>query len=115
MFKVAQLLSFNQDMAKQIFLEIQHGEMGAMRDLHPKEVPSVENQNILDHSWDSKGSLGSHCLLVFLGSQDFIQCIYDLKSILGAGEVAQQLRTLTALPEVLSSNPSNHVVVHSHL
>ena len=32
--------------------------------------------------------------------------------------MAQQLRaltTLTALPEVLSSNPSNHMVSHNHL
>jgi hypothetical protein len=33
----------------------------------------------------------------------------------GAGEMAQWLRALTALPGVLSSIPSNHVVVHNHL
>jgi hypothetical protein len=33
----------------------------------------------------------------------------------GVGEMAQQLRALTALPEVLSSNPSNHMVAHNHL
>jgi hypothetical protein len=33
----------------------------------------------------------------------------------GAGEMAQPLRALTALPEVLSSLPSNHVVAHNHL
>ena len=33
----------------------------------------------------------------------------------GAGEVAQWLRALTALPEVLSSIPSNHMVAHNHL
>jgi hypothetical protein len=32
----------------------------------------------------------------------------------GAGEMAQWLRTLTALPEVLSSIPSYHMVVHNH-
>jgi hypothetical protein len=32
----------------------------------------------------------------------------------GAGEMAQWLRVLTALPRVLISNPSNHMVVHSH-
>ena len=32
-----------------------------------------------------------------------------------AGEMAQQLRALTVLPEVLSSIPSNHRVAHSHL
>jgi hypothetical protein len=35
--------------------------------------------------------------------------------ILGAGEMAQQLRALTARPEVLSSIPSNHMVAHNHL
>jgi hypothetical protein len=32
-----------------------------------------------------------------------------------AGEVAQRLRALTALPKVLSSNPSDHMVAHNHL
>jgi hypothetical protein len=32
-----------------------------------------------------------------------------------AGEMAQQVRALTALPKVLSSNPSNHMVAHNHL
>jgi hypothetical protein len=34
---------------------------------------------------------------------------------LGAGEMAQSLRSLTALPEVLSSNPSNPMVAHRDL
>jgi hypothetical protein len=34
--------------------------------------------------------------------------------IQGAGEMTQQLRALTALPEVLRSNPSNHMVAHNH-
>jgi hypothetical protein len=37
------------------------------------------------------------------------------KKLLGAGEMAQWLRALTALPEVLSSIPSNHMVAHNHL
>ena len=32
-----------------------------------------------------------------------------------AGEMAQRFKTLTALPEVLSSIPSNHMVAHNHL
>jgi hypothetical protein len=32
-----------------------------------------------------------------------------------AGEMAQWLRALTALPEVLNSNPSNHMVAPNHL
>jgi hypothetical protein len=33
----------------------------------------------------------------------------------GAGEMAQWLRSLTALPEVLSSVPSNRMMAHNHL
>jgi hypothetical protein len=32
----------------------------------------------------------------------------------GAGEMAQWVRALTALPKDLSSNPSNHIVAHNH-
>jgi hypothetical protein len=32
-----------------------------------------------------------------------------------AGEMAQWLRTLATLPEVLSSIPSNHMAAHNHL
>jgi hypothetical protein len=38
-----------------------------------------------------------------------------INTIYGAGEMAQRLRALTALAEVLSSIPSNHMVAHSHL
>ena len=34
--------------------------------------------------------------------------------IIGAGEMTQRVRALTALPKVLSSNPSNHMVAHNH-
>ena len=33
----------------------------------------------------------------------------------GAGEMAQWLRALSALPKVLSSIPGNHMVAHNHL
>jgi hypothetical protein len=36
-------------------------------------------------------------------------------SLYGPGEMAQQLRALIALPEVLSSIPSNHMAAHKHL
>ena len=42
--------------------------------------------------------------------------IQEVKTFPGAGEMAQQVRTLTALPKkVLNSIPSNHRVAHSHL
>jgi hypothetical protein len=37
------------------------------------------------------------------------------KKFIGAGEMAQQLRALTALPKVLSSIPGNHMVANNHL
>jgi hypothetical protein len=40
---------------------------------------------------------------------------FGKKVIKGAVEMAQQFRALTALPEVLSSIPSNHMVAHNHL
>ena len=43
----------------------------------------------------------------------------NIKSLLRltnwTGEMSQRLRTLSALPEVLSSIPSNHMVAHNHL
>jgi hypothetical protein len=42
--------------------------------------------------------------------------VYEqLRNVSRAGEMAQWLRALTALPEVMSSNPSNHTVAHNHL
>jgi hypothetical protein len=53
---------------------------------------------------------------VFISSPAILQMIQmSLRSSLGAGEMAQWLRALTALPEVLSSNPCNHMVAHNHL
>jgi hypothetical protein len=40
---------------------------------------------------------------------------FNLDSMTWAGEMAQWLSALTALPEVLSSIPSNHMVAHNHL
>jgi hypothetical protein len=41
---------------------------------------------------------------------------YILKLFIsGAGEMAQRIRALSALPEVLSSIPSHHMVAHNHL
>ena len=40
----------------------------------------------------------------------FLSCI---KRTVGTGEMVQQLRALTALPKVVSSNPSNHMMAGS--
>jgi hypothetical protein len=42
-------------------------------------------------------------------------CLVRLKYSVRVEELAQWLRVLTALPEVLSSIPSNHMVAHNHL
>ena len=41
--------------------------------------------------------------------------LYAVERPSAAREMAQWLRALTALPEVLSSSPSNHMVAHNHL
>jgi hypothetical protein len=54
--------------------------------------------------------------LVDGGLEGRLKCLSTLikSRFWGAGEMAQRLRALTALPEVLSSNPSNHMVTHNH-
>ena len=41
--------------------------------------------------------------------------VFLYKSCSGAGEMAQKLRALAALPEVLSSSPSSHMGAHKDL
>jgi hypothetical protein len=41
-------------------------------------------------------------------------CLEKNKNQNGAGEMTQWLRALTALPKVLSSNPTNHMVAYNH-
>jgi hypothetical protein len=48
-----------------------------------------------------------------LGKADFSNSLRNPE--LGAEEMAQRLRALTALLKVLSSSPSNHMVAHNHL
>jgi hypothetical protein len=57
-------------------------------------------------------SLIAHCLVS--ASHKIYLFLALVRYIPGAGEMAQQLRALTALPKVLSSNPSNHMVAHNH-
>jgi hypothetical protein len=45
--------------------------------------------------------------------RDYFEFIKEGKA--QAGEMAQWVRALIALPKVLSSNPSNHMVAHNHL
>ena len=46
----------------------------------------------------------------------YIMYVFFFKTgFTGAGEMAQWLRALPALPRVLSSIPSNHMVTHNHL
>jgi len=56
--------------------------------------------------------LGS--VLEFSRVTELMGSLYIVR-ICWAGMMAQWLRALTALPEVLSSNPSNHMVAHNHL
>jgi hypothetical protein len=55
------------------------------------------------------------CLVGFLFLANHRNNRFIKKLSILAGDMAQRLRALTALPEVLSSNPSNHMVAHNHL
>jgi hypothetical protein len=46
-------------------------------------------------------------IIIDVGKASTISYDKEIRN-LGAGEIAQQLRTPAALPEVLSSNPSAH-------
>lgn len=51
-----------------------------------------------------------------MGNPENVLEVQDCKSAQhGAGEMAQRLRALAALPEVLSSIPSNYMVAHNDL
>ena len=52
---------------------------------------------------------------VYLWSVGMCYHCYSLKMRFWAGEIAQWLRALPALPKVLISIPSNHMVAHNHL
>jgi hypothetical protein len=56
----------------------------------------------------------SHPILLTLTTFTFFFLIFK-KFFIEAEEMAQRLRALTALPEVLSSIPSNHMVASDHL
>jgi hypothetical protein len=62
------------------------------------------------HRWDSG-----------LSEKEFLACSEDIQAHIifvlrkGAGEMAQGLRALTALPKVLSSILNSHMVAHNHL
>jgi len=61
--------------------------------------------------YEAQGLCVCVCVCIYI----YIYIYMDLKVEEGAIEMSQQLRALTALPEVLSSIPSNHMVAHNHL
>jgi len=77
-------------------------QLGVLKNLPP---------DLVIHFWDPHG--GRKISQVALPHHTFIKKflnIYYFKINSWAREMAQQLRGLTALPEVPSSNPSNHLV-----
>ena len=51
----------------------------------------------------------------FQDNQGYVETLSQKQKQMGAGEMAQRVRALTALLKVLSSNPTNHMVAHNHL
>ena len=67
------------------------------------ELGSSERASILNHGANSLYSWKTTYAISFI-----------LFLTQGAGEMAQRVRAPTALPKVMSSNPSTHVVAHNH-
>jgi hypothetical protein len=66
--------------------------------------PIISNENNLDEPQDTE-----------IAIINFIKRFQFKEDTIGAGEMAQQLKALTALLKVLSSNPSNHMMADNHL
>jgi hypothetical protein len=62
-----------------------------------------------------KADPGAHGHVQLYGSLGYMRPFLSTRTNPRAGEMAQWVRALTALPKVLSSNPSNHMVAHNHL
>ncbi|XP_059126870.1 N-acetylglucosaminyl-phosphatidylinositol de-N-acetylase isoform X5 [Peromyscus eremicus] len=71
---------------------------------------------LVKNSWHDNRVCIKHLARPGQGASTINECKRAIKIVhTGAGEMAQRLRALAALPEVLSSIPSNHMVPHSHL
>jgi hypothetical protein len=68
-----------------------------------------EPRNKYSYSYRKKEERQSLCVMLYKNQPRWVK---EHKAC--AGEMAQQLKTLTALLKVLSSNPSNRMVAHSH-
>jgi hypothetical protein len=84
------------------------------------EESKAATSDLLSGGSRSDGSrdkrMGEFNMLLCTSGKGFAPLNLCLKNACRAGEMmAQQLRTLTALPKALSSIPSNHMVGHNHL
>jgi hypothetical protein len=92
-----------------------------LRELGTGTGSSARAASILNHCASSPGPspppfMPGRFLLFCKSSGHICPSLLSLKKFeMGAGEMAQQLRALTALLEVLSSIPSNRMVTHNHL
>jgi hypothetical protein len=94
--------------------EVSHSWLG-------QELSSTTLDPIQHHPRDSRSSHAFQTLNLKSGAYNALTFGHSrvalpfIKRKTGAGGMAQQLRALTALPEVLSSIPSNHMLAHNHL
>jgi hypothetical protein len=70
---------------------------------------------LLFHPTCTDYTFNKHLVFADISSLTLSLEAFGKKYLLGAGEMAQRLRALAVLPEVLSSIPSNHMVAHNHL
>jgi hypothetical protein len=73
----------------------------------PEAVQWIKHFLLLVHQWSVFNEV--------VGSTTILNVKKIVKEKHRAGEMAQLLRTLSALPKVLSSNHRNHMVAHNYL
>jgi hypothetical protein len=82
------------------------------------KVTKFEIESCLKGQPKDRGERGTPCLCILdnFPEENINNICSKIKNRqMGAGEMAQQLTTLSALPEVLSSIPSNHTMSQNHL
>ena len=96
-----------------------HRDTDTHRDTHTHTDTDTHRDPDTHRDTDTHTDTHSHCppglssYLMFWRTLLFRKNFKPIKDTLEAGEMAQRLGALTALPEVLSSNPNNHMVAHN--
>uniref|UniRef100_A0ABK0LC19 Large ribosomal subunit protein uL29 n=1 Tax=Rattus norvegicus TaxID=10116 RepID=A0ABK0LC19_RAT len=115
---IARVLTVINQIQKENLRKFYKGKKYKPLDLRPEKTRAVRRR-LTKHEEKPRSSICTHAQVCAVKARDGdsdnkVQDCQE-KNNHGAGEMAQRLRALTAPPEVLSSNPSNHMVAPNRL